>query len=343
MQSDVKVALIVYIHLEPDINAWNTGSHMGNPNMPTGAYGTTPAFVQLIPDHPMAEEWMDWLEELWLFTYMRNLAPGGGYGEYGTYGLHGYKNIYRGLMGFFAADRPGNQRLENLNESYWRYTLDLISPHDPLYKTRIIPGDANSHPEHPAEFIEAPATLAGSADQLGAELNWAWLETGANRWDVQLDKSLPDQVAAQHVQPLLARPWLQPAKPDLKSSNYPGVGTIFRSDFGQPNEGYAYFRSGFAWSHWNANQSHIVFYANETPLIPGQPYQYYGRNRNNESNVEGFSNLHENVVAFGHPRQSDGLRLARQHNHRIDFHRNRRLLARLYRLRRLVYNAWSPR
>ncbi len=298
-----KLALILYLTMDPGHEAWVAGTHLGNPNMPTGAYGTLPAFLALIPDHPMAAEWRRWMEERIAFAIGSNSAPGGGYHEYGTYGLHGYKNLFRGLLGLYALDAANASTLHAYNAAYWDYMLHALTPVDPLYRARLLPGDANGHPEYPAEFFEAVATVVRRDPQLAANLQWAWRASGSNRWGIQLGgKRVPaDFVANENIMPLLGRPWIAPCAPALESRQFPGVGAFLRAQPHTTDEAYAYVRSGFAWSHWNANQGHLVFYANGVPLLPGQGYQYYGRNRADKPGVPGFAAHNANVVVFGHP------------------------------------------
>ena len=297
-----RMALLTHLTFEPDILSWHAGTHMGNPNMPLGAYGALPAYVALLPDHPLHTAWKAWVAEWMEYGIGRNCAPGGAWFEYGEYGLHGFNNLKRGLFGLFAMNAPNRDSLASYARGFYDYMLNCVSPMDPRYRIRILPGEGNSSPRSTYDFFEGAGLLAETDPKLAANILWAWQAGGAeNRLDPRSLQESPAAGAGAHtVNPWLSRPGLVPVEPKLTSRIFPGYGVMFRAHQG-PDETFMMFHSGYSWSHHIANQASMTLYSKGAVAIPGQPYQYYGVNRLGKEGVPGFAWLHDNCVRFGHP------------------------------------------
>ena len=292
-----KTALMVYLGLEPDIMAWHAGTHMGTPNMPTGAYGTLPCWMALLPDHPAISAWRDWAGAWFAFSIGKHIDPAGGWMEYGSYGIHGYKNLNRGLYGLQAMGAAEWPELARYNSTFWRAMVATLGPSDPRYRARTMPGMANSPPYYPGEFLDAVGILALAKDDAGAAMVRSAWEAGGS--DLHLEGQDPvTQLSSGSINLMLDRPDLKPVGFPAQSQQFPAVGAFFRSNAGA-QENYLFLRGGHAWSHWNPCQGNLVFYAGGYPLVPGQPFQYDGSLKPQQP--KGFAYMFDNCVRFGHP------------------------------------------
>ena len=257
-----KLALLAHLMIEPDVMSHGTGSHHGNPNMGVSRQMDMLNVMALLPDHPLHATWRDYMAMYMVYKTGSFMAPGGAWFEYGSaYHMHGYGKILRGLMGLYASGESG---LAPLMREYHRqdfeYFMNLLTPFDPRYGSRMVPGNANSGRGNCSEFLMAMGTFADSDPDLAAAMRWAWEANGRG--------------ASGLAVPTMARPWIAPKEPALASRAYPGFGVIFRANQGA-DETYLFFRSGYLWSHWPIDQNHLFLYAKGAPLIPDQPYQYY--------------------------------------------------------------------
>ena len=293
-----KLALFTYLFVDPDLQNRNGGTHNGNPNMGAASQGCMPLMAALLPDHPMQRAWRDWMAEFMAYKVGSFMAPGGGWFEYGSYHMHGYKPLYRGIMGLDAMGASNAEVLHAYNRADWDYWLNLLSPVDPRWRARMIPGSANSFPYYSGESYEGPWSLGKYDQQLAAYHQWAWLASGADYYDADPRKGA-DSTGAEFINALAGRPDIAPVEPKLTSRIFPGVGVIFRSHQG-PDETYLYFRSGYNWSHWHNDQGGFYLYSKGAVLVPDQPYQYYDSAVKADT-LKGFSRLHENILRFWHP------------------------------------------
>ena len=274
-----KLALIMYLFEEPDYVSYANGAHSGNPNMGTSRYMGANAFLPLLADHPMFEKWREHVAAYTEYKMASQIAPGGGYFEYGaSYHMHGYARTTNSLPGLIAA---GCDRVGFLYEKYhkpdWDYFMNLLTPVDPRWRSRMVPGLANSGPGNVGHFIEGAGSFARNDPEFAAQLAWAWRENGANR--------------AQN--PWIVPAGLEPKPVALTSRLYPGIGVIFRAHQG-PDETYMLLRAGFQWSHWTpADPGHFFVLSRGATLVPYQTYAYGG-------NFDKAFDTH-NVIRFGHP------------------------------------------
>lgn len=261
-----RLALLCYLLTEPDVTSAGNGSHHGNPNMGVSRLSDRSNLIALLPDHPMHAAWSRYVGAFLSYKQGTFMAPGGGWFEYGaSYHMHGYGKILRGLMGALADAVPEADLLWRRHRQDLDYYLNLLSPVDPRYGARTIPGMANSPVGNPPHYVQAMGTVAAKDPAFAGNLLWAWNASG------RMQGTGGDGITI----PAMARPAIPPQQPALESRSYPGFGVIFRAHPG-PDETCLYLRSGYLWSHWNQDQGNLVCYAKGAVLLPPQPYQYGG-------------------------------------------------------------------
>ncbi|MFP4026934.1 MAG: hypothetical protein ACLFWL_04010 [Candidatus Brocadiia bacterium] len=259
-----RLALLCYLLVDPDVTSAGDSSHHGNPNMGVSRLMDRSNLMAMIPTHPMFDAWREYMGMFMEYKMGSFMAPEGSWFEYGaSYHMHGYSKIERGLMGIFSSEASMTDRLWHYNRIDFDYFLNLLSPNDPRYNSRIIPGMANAPAGQSPHYLQAMGTVSERDPDFAADLRWAWnangrmVGTGADALTI----------------PAMVRPWIEPKKADLKSRSYPGFGVIFRAHQG-PNETALYLRSGYNWSHWNQDQGNLILYSRGAVLLPPQPYQY---------------------------------------------------------------------
>ncbi|MCX5659940.1 MAG: hypothetical protein NTW19_09495 [Planctomycetota bacterium] len=275
-----QLALAAYLYEEADVMQYANGSHPGNPNMGTARFMSADTFLALLPDHPMAAAWRTHMAGFTEYKMATQIAPGGGYFEFGgAYHMHGYARTTNALPGLVkaGADEKLLARLFDYHKQDWDYYLNLLTPIYPRWGTRMIPGMANSPPSNTATFSDAAGSIAPRDKPFAANLLWAWNANGASTLDGN---------------PSLKAEGVEPVEPKLASRLFPGIGVIFRAHQG-PDETYMLLRSGFNWSHWYTDPGHFILFSRGAPLVPDQPYQYWG---SPDKNVDVY-----NTVRFGDP------------------------------------------
>jgi hypothetical protein len=272
------LALLTYVYEDADMMSYANGHHHGNPNMGTARFWSGPCFLALLPDHPLFARWRAHMLAYGRYNISTQVAPGGGYLEFGAaYHMHGYARTTHGLPGLAAAGADIGELLTHYHAPDWRYYLDIVTPHDSRWQSRVVPGMANSPPGNTEHYLEAAGSLRQADPALASALKWAWLENGAN---------------SRHSPLAAAAAALPTTAPKLGSAHYPGVGVVFRAHQG-PDETYMLFRCGFQWSHWYIDPGHFLLHSRGATLVPFQPYQYGGLSD------KGFDPY--NTVRFGHP------------------------------------------
>ncbi|MBM4035500.1 MAG: hypothetical protein FJ291_27475 [Planctomycetes bacterium] len=261
-----RLALLCYLLAEPDVTSAGDGSHHGNPNMGVARLSDRSNLAALIPDHPMHKAWAEYMGSFLAYKQGTFMAPEGAWFEYGaSYHMHAYTKINRGSMGALADKVTAADRIWQYNRQDFDYFLNLLSPFDPRYGSRIIPGMANSPAGQSPHFIQAMGNFADCDPEFAANLRWAWDANG------RMMGTGADGITI----PAMARPGIPAKAPKLTSRIYPGFGVIFRADQG-PDETCLYLRSGYHWSHWGQDQGNMMLYSKGAVLLPPQPYQYGG-------------------------------------------------------------------
>jgi hypothetical protein len=230
-----RLALLSYLLTDPDMSSAGNGSHHGNPNMGVSRLSDRSNLVALIPDHPMHKAWAEYLGAFLAYKQGTFMAPEGAWIEYGaSYHMHGYGKIHRGLMGALADKVPDADRIWQYNRQDFDYYLNLLTPVDPRYGSRIIPGMANAPCGQPPHFIQAMGNFADRDPEFAANLRWAWEQSG------RMVGTGADAITI----PAMIRPSIAAKEPKLTSRLYPGFGVIFRAHQG-PDETCLYPRSGY--------------------------------------------------------------------------------------------------
>ena len=261
-----QLALLCYLLVEPDVTSAGDGSHHGNPNMGVSRLMDRSNLAALIPDHPMHRAWADYMGMFMAYKMGSFMAPEGAWFEYGaSYHMHGYGKILRGMMGAFSSGVPEADQIYAYNRADLDYFLNLLSPVDPRYGSRTIPGTANSPVGQSPHYIQSMGTVADRDPEFAANLRWAWNQNG------RMIGTGGDAITI----PAMIRPSIPAKEPKLTSRVYPGFGVIFRGHQG-PDETCLYLRSGYHWSHWSQDQGNLMLYAKGAVLLPPQPYQYGG-------------------------------------------------------------------
>lgn len=261
-----RLALLSYLLTEPDVTSAGNGSHHGNPNMGVARLSDRSNLPALIPDHPMHKVWAEYMGAFLAYKQGTFMAPEGAWIEYGaSYHMHGYGKVERGTMGALANQVAATDRIWQYNRQDFDYFLNLLSPVDPRYGSRIIPGTANSPVGQSPHYLQAMGTVADKDPEFAANLRWAWENNG------RMIGTGGDAITI----PAMIRPAIAAKEPALTSRLYPGFGVIFRAHQG-PDETCLYLRSGYHWSHWSIDQGNLMLYAKGAVLIPPQPYQYGG-------------------------------------------------------------------
>ena len=279
-----RLALLCYLLTEPDVTSAGNGSHHGNPNMGVSRLSDRSNLAALIPDHPMHRTWAEYMGSFLAYKQATFMAPEGAWIEYGaSYHMHGYGKIERGLMGALADKVAAADRIWNYNREDFDYFLNLQTPTDPRYGSRLIPGTANSPCGQSPHYLQAMGNFADRDPEFAANLRWAWENNG---------RMMGTGADALTI-PAMTRPGIAAKEPVLTSRVYPGYGVIFRAHQG-PDETCLYLRSGYHWSHWGQDQGNLMLYAKGAVLLPPQPYQY-GRPKD-----RAFPD--KNFLRFGDPR-----------------------------------------
>ncbi|MCX5658523.1 MAG: hypothetical protein NTW19_02225 [Planctomycetota bacterium] len=271
-----KLATLAYLMTEPDCMGSGNGAHSGNPNMSIARQMWAASLVAMLPDHPMHEPWKAFYAAYAQHKFADNMAPGGGWIEYGGYHMWGYARLIEAMFGLEAMKVPNFDQLVAYHKADLDYFLNLLTPIDPRFGTRMIPGFANSSFMFGEQFKVGASTLAKAAPDFAANLQWAWENNGRQGFAL----------------PTAAFPVIEAKEPKLASRLFPGFGVVFRAHQG-PDETYMIMRSGFLWSHWYVDQNQLILNSKRAVLLPSQPYAYY------TSPNAGFSQY--NDIRFGHP------------------------------------------
>ena len=251
-----RVALALYLHQEPATLSYGIGSHPGNPNMGWARFFPGVAYLGLLPDHPQYLKWADFMSKQAEYELGKGMAPGGAWLEYGAYHFHGFRALP--MLASIDLAKPANaDTLFDYAHADLDYIMNLLSAPDPRFRSRMIPGLANSGPATTSRLVEGANAFAKKDSEFAAQLLWAWNENG----------SMPGALPAPAGLP--------PRPADLSSRYYPGFGIIFRAHQG-PQETWLMLRNGFLWSHWNIDPGHFVMASRGAVLVPFQEYQYGG-------------------------------------------------------------------
>ena len=299
------LAALCYLLTEPDFNPRGSMIHLGNPNMPINRFLALVFAAALIPDHPMANEWLDVSAEYVRYKLAMNEGPNGVWSELISY-FHASAPFL--IQAATALRRTGRlddatARLATLPA---RFTMQLLSPKDPRFGTRMQPGWGHEGHFIYTHWLVAAGLIRELDPALAKALVWSWDQLGRptqHEHDLGfserliLNADLLDELGADYVPAEMQSAWL------------PGFGTVMRAHAGDPNETCLQYRQGYLTSHSDANQGDFVLYAKGAPLTTFSQigYALY--------DVEGvpspFRQLYEtfgwhNRVRFGSPENFGG-------------------------------------
>lgn len=257
------LAAVCYTVTEPDVNPRGSMTHLGNPNMPINRFCALPFVAALIPDHPMAKQWLDISAEYVRYKLAMNTAPGGAWSELITYFAASAPHLMQSA-GVLAQTGRLDDPTARLAVAPALFTAGLLTPRDPRFGARLVPGWGHEGTDNAFHFLVA-ANVVRKLDPPAAQaLVWSWDQVGriiSGHHDAgfspraQVYADMLEGIPPGYVPPQLASQW------------YPGFGVTLRAHAGDANETYMSLRNGYNYSHSDANQGDFVLYARGAPLV----------------------------------------------------------------------------
>jgi len=296
---------------EPDVNPRGSMMHLGNPNMPMNRFFALTFAAALIPDHPRAK---------------MNVAPLGTWSELISYFGASAPHLMQAAAVLERTGRLSDKTAE-LAALPARFTLQLMSPVDPRFGTRIIPNWGHEGSTIGTHWMVAAALMRNRNPQLATALTWAWDQLGRPMTEHH-DAGFSPRVIMHADLLSTLRPNYVPA--ELRSTWLPGFGAVMRAHTGHPDETFLAYRQGYMVSHCDDNQGDFVLYSKGAPLVvmsifaypthQHEPYIDLHRNFGWHSHVRcgsragriGGWNASSHVHAFGFGDAADYVRGAKQ-------------------------------
>jgi hypothetical protein len=260
---------------EPDVNPRGSMVHLGNPNMPINRFFALTIAASLIPDHPMAQEWLRVSQDYVRFKLAMNTAPGGAWSELISYFVAGYSHQLQAaaVMSKNMALDPSVARLAVMPTEF---TLNLLTPPDPRKGgRRIVPGWGHEGEFLMNHWLVAAGLIRDIDPDLAKAFAWAWQQQGKPVTEPSFMEhgSGFTPRAAVHADLLQNLPENYHPKA-LESKWWPGFGAVMRAHTGDPDETYLSYHQGYLVSHCDANQGDFVLYSKGAPLVVMGPVQY---------------------------------------------------------------------
>lgn len=260
------MAFVAYIVYDQDWHSTLSGVHLGNPNMPPRQEHHLGVASCVLPDHPLAPAWRK-RGEAEATRELDDMVR-----EAGTWRECPHYQYEAAMYPMFQSAVPiaynGGQNVftNPKMKATWDYLLNISTPPDPRFGTRLVPAFGNGSWEQ-APLFGWLATLSRKEDpDFSKRMQWMWIEQGKPDWmqfsETMLDASLPAE------------------QPVLFSMNYPGFGAILRSGFPAKEESWVAFRAGDNVEHYNyGDQNSFMYYAKGAPLVIqfGSQYTPYFR------------------------------------------------------------------
>jgi hypothetical protein len=167
------LATLCYTLSEPDVHPRGSMTHLGNPNMPINRFCGLAWAAALIPDHPMAKTWLDLSAKYIRHKLAVNTLPGGTWEELITY-YHASANHVMQTAGVLARTGRLDESTARLAVAPAQFTMNLLTPRDPRFDARIIPGWGHEGLDQGTHFLVAANAVRPFDPQLAASLAWAW-------------------------------------------------------------------------------------------------------------------------------------------------------------------------
>jgi hypothetical protein len=270
-QLKAQMAAFSYLMADPDFNARGSLSHLGNPNMPINRFFALTFAVMVIPDHPMAKTWMDVSADYVRYKGGMNIAPGGAWSELISYYGASAPTLVHGAL---AAEWLGrlDPKVGTLVAGPVDFTLKIITPPDPRFGVRLVPGFGHEGNLLFNQWTPAAALIQKSNPDLAAAFVWAWDQQG-RPGEQQHDNGFTELTGSQ-VTGLLPQATPEVLGKALSSAWLPGFGAVLRSGGADPKATYLGYRQGYLASHSDANQGDYIIYAKGVPLTMMSVFGY---------------------------------------------------------------------
>ena len=257
------LAALCYALSEPDVNPRGCMTHLGNPNMPINRFCGLAWAAALIPDHPMSKTWLDTAAKYVRCKLATMTAPGGTWGELITYYQASAPHLMQ-TAGVLARAGRMDESTARLAVDPAQFTMNLLTPPDPRFGARIVPGWGHEGLDFSCHYLVAANAVRNFDPKLAACFAWAWDASGKPLGG-QHDAGFSPR--AQANADLLANlpPGFVP--PQLASTWLPGFGATLRAHAGDPSETLLELHQGYQVSHCDENQGDFILYAKGAPLV----------------------------------------------------------------------------
>ncbi len=260
------MAFIANVVYDQDWHSTQSGVHLGNPNMPPRQEHHLGVASVVLPDHPLAKAWRARGES----EAKRELDDM--VREAGTWRECPHYQYEAAMYPMFQSAVPiayagGQNVFKNPKmKATWDYLLNISTPNDPRFGTRLVPAFGNGSWEQAPLFGWLANLTKADDPAFSKRMQWMWLEQGKPDW-MQFSETM-------------LNPTLPAEQPTLTSMNYPGFGAILRSGFPSKEEVWVAFRAGDNVEHYNyGDQNSFMYYAKGAPLVIqfGSQYTPYFR------------------------------------------------------------------
>ncbi len=257
------LAALCYTLTEPDVNPRGCMTHLGNPNMPINRFCGLAWAAALIPDHPMSQTWLDLAAKYIRYKLAMMTAPGGTWGELITYFQASAPHLMQ-TAGVLARTGRMDESTARLAVAPAQFTMNLLTPPDPRFGARIVPGWGHEGLDFCCHYLVAANAVRPYDPKLAAGFAWAWDVAGkplSGHHDAgfspraHANADLLNTLPAGYIPPQLASAWL------------PGFGATLRAHAGDPLEVMLQLHQGYQVSHCDANQGDFTLYAKGAPLV----------------------------------------------------------------------------
>ncbi len=303
------LAACAYALTEPDANSRASGIHQGNPNMPANRFLALPHVAALIPDHPMAKRWLDVSAQYTTYKLTSHAAPKGAWGELITYYEAAVPGLLQAAVTLQNSGRAGDALITQAT-AVPRWAVNLLTPKDPRFGARIVPGYGHGGVSASVYELTASVLLRNRDPKTAGGLAWAWDQMGRPMSGGHGFELVPRLVL--HADALAKNLKAGEVPTDLLASRwFPGMGVVFRAHAGDPDETYFGYRQGYMVSHCDPNQGDFVLYSKGAPLSP-EPLRGYVTHQDNDCDWGGPKGLSAtrsdiyNRIRFGKPSDNGG-------------------------------------
>ncbi len=287
-----QAALWCYMISEPDFQPRGSMTHLGNPSMPMCQFFSITPAASLIPDHPMAKRWLDVSSQYLRYKLALNVAPGGAWAESITYLMGSHWALFAALTQWNTGAL--DETTARLAAQSYRFATHLLSPPDPRFGARTLPGWGHEGQAILTGWMAAAGLVRDFDPDLARSLVWGWNQLGQPMSEQHGAGFEPRTV--MHADLLRDLPaGYTPS--ELRSVWLPGFGASLRAHPGDTNETWLSYRQGYTWSHSDANQGDFYLYSKGTPFVTASLFGYAIFNKEYKDMYDQFG--WHNRVRFG--------------------------------------------